>query len=1348
MGTRKRTGLLLAAAALAALLALGPRTAVPAAAADPCAAANEIVCENARPGTPQSVWDIDGAGDPTIQGFTTAMSVDAGETVRFKVKTDAAAYTLEIYRLGWYGGDGARLVTTVLPSAPLPQEQPECLSEPATGLVDCGNWGESASWAVPGDAVSGVYLARLVRADTGGDSHVVFVVRDDDGASDLIFQTADTTWQAYNRYGGNSLYVGSPAGRAYKVSYNRPFTTREYANPSWLFSGEYPLLRFIERNGYDVSYTTGVDSDLRGAELLEHRAFLSVGHDEYWSGQQRANVEAARAAGVHLAFFSGNEVFWKTRWEPGIDAEAATHRTLVSYKETAANAKIDPSPEWTGTWRDPRFSPPADGGRPENALTGTLFTVNSYREDALRVPADLGKLRLWRHTSVAALPSGTTATFPAGVLGHEWDEDVDNGHRPGGLFKLSSTTVSVDRKIQDHGSTYGPGTATHALTLYRHASGALVFGAGTVQWGWGLDAAHDTFSANPPRPPDSRLQQATVNLFADMGVRPGSLQAGLVAAAKSTDTTRPTSRITSPASGSSTGRGATVTISGTASDSGGAVGGVEVSVDGGATWHPASGRTSWSYKWVADGLGPMSIRSRAVDDSGNVEVPGACIVVDVTCPCSFWTSATLPATPATTDAQPVEVGVKFSTDVDGWITGVRFYKGSGNGGSHFGSLWRADGTLLARAFFTGETSTGWQTVAFDAPVPVTAGSAYVASYHAPLGRYALNLSFFAGAGFVNAPLRAPADGTVGGNGVYAYSPAPAFPSNAHLASNYWVDVVFHATQPADTTPPTVTALSPTSGSKTADTRALVTATFSEAVDPATVNSDTFELRDAAGALVAATVSWDGVLRRAVLDPVAPLPYSSGFTATVKGAPAGVHDRSGNPLASNRVWSFTTAGPPTCPCRLFPNSTRPAVEAGSDTQPVELGVKLRADLDGWISAVRFYKGAGNAGPHPVSLWTGDGRLLARTTAASETATGWQEVVFDGPVAVARDTTFVASYHAPVGRWPVTTGAFASGFDKAPLRALPDGAEGGNGVFRYGGPGGFPTESYAASNYLVDVVFHTTRPNDTRRPRIVSVVPAEGAVSAPVGGNVEVVFSEDMNPATISTSTVLLTAPGGVAVAAAVSYDAATRRAVLDPDAPLAYGTAYTARVRGGSTGVRDVSGNALQADKTWSFTTPMCPCSLFSVTAVPSTPSRPDDAAELGVAFRSEAAGSIRGIRFYKGAGNTGVHVGSLWTRDGILLARATFSGESASGWQQVLFDVPVPIAAGEVYVASYHAPNGGYAVDASFFAAAPFVNPPLEAVRDGAGSANGLYRYSSTPAFPTETHRSSNYWVDVVLALS
>ena len=252
---------------------------------------NAIVCENSKPGNPQSEWDVSGGGDPSIQGFATDISVDHGETVHFKIDTPSTAYHLDIYRMGYYGGDGARKVATVTPSASLPQAQPNCLDDTTTGLIDCGNWAESASWAVPADAVSGIYFAKLVRTDQPSDgSHIFFIVRDDASHSKLLFQTSDTTWEAYNQYGGRSLYSSDTGGpgtnpdRAYKVSYNRPLTVRGGIPEDSPFNAEYPMVRWLERNGYDVSYFTGVDSARFGSEILEHKTFLSVGHDEYWSG--------------------------------------------------------------------------------------------------------------------------------------------------------------------------------------------------------------------------------------------------------------------------------------------------------------------------------------------------------------------------------------------------------------------------------------------------------------------------------------------------------------------------------------------------------------------------------------------------------------------------------------------------------------------------------------------------------------------------------------------------------------------------------------------------------------------------------------------------------------------------------------------------------------------------------------------------------------------------------------------------------------------------------------------------------------------------------------------------------
>ena len=166
-----------------------------------------------------------------------------GQTESFKIDTTSSNYTIDIYRMGYYGGMGARKVASVTPLL-APQEQPNCLTNATTGLIDCGNWALSANWVVPTDAVSGIYFAKLTRVDNGGESHIVFVVRESDTAahhSDVVFQTSDTTWQAYNTYGGNSLYVGSPAGRAYKVSYNRPVTTRGTSAEDFVFNAEYPM---------------------------------------------------------------------------------------------------------------------------------------------------------------------------------------------------------------------------------------------------------------------------------------------------------------------------------------------------------------------------------------------------------------------------------------------------------------------------------------------------------------------------------------------------------------------------------------------------------------------------------------------------------------------------------------------------------------------------------------------------------------------------------------------------------------------------------------------------------------------------------------------------------------------------------------------------------------------------------------------------------------------------------------------------------------------------------------------------------------------------------------------------
>jgi hypothetical protein len=638
---------------------------------------NPIASENLKAGNPQSEWDLNPVnnGAAQVQGFTTPISVNRGDTVSFKIRIQApqypAAYTIDIYRIGYYGGAGARKVKTITGSQASPQ--PACNYDVTTGLVDCGNWSVTATWngiETNGQAVpSGIYIAKLSSPGLGA-SHMIFVLRDDSGCSDLLFQTADTTWQAYNIFTDLSNQNGTPKRislytnddwtqtqpaqpplppdsdiprRGYKVSYNRPFYIRDPdlngGQHSSFFNAEYPMVRWLEANGYNVSYFMGMDTDRFGAELLEHKVFVSVGHDEYWSAAQRANVEAARAAGVHLAFFAGNEIVWKIRWEND-------YRTMVCYKETHAGQKIDPSPSWTGTWRDALGGAPYDGNRPENGLLGNLFTTNIIGRERtgtspnpdhrISVSSEDGQLRLWRFTAARDILPGQSFSLPERTLGFEYDTDVDNGSRPSGVIRLATTDTVPWKLLVDAGSVYQfPAGLPHHITMYRHASGALVFSAGTIQWSWGLDCVHDRGDCSAYAAEIQKFEtarQATVNLFLDMGVTPQTPQGDLRTDVVPPDVSLPSSTVVAPTANAVVARGAVTNITGTAADAGGLVAAVEVSDDNGLRWHPATGRASWGSSWTASPSGRAQIRSRAIDDSANQEVPATAITVYVAHP--------------------------------------------------------------------------------------------------------------------------------------------------------------------------------------------------------------------------------------------------------------------------------------------------------------------------------------------------------------------------------------------------------------------------------------------------------------------------------------------------------------------------------------------------------------------------------------------------------------------------------------------------------------------------------------------------------------------------------------------
>ncbi|MBI1276754.1 MAG: DUF4082 domain-containing protein, partial [Anaerolineaceae bacterium] len=980
--------------------------------------ANEIVAENCLPGTPESQWDVSVTGGSTnIQGFATNMSVNHGSQIQFKIKTTSNNYRIDIYRMGYYGGNGARLVTTISPSVSLPQTQPTCLSNTSTGLIDCGNWAVSASWNVPSTAVSGIYFAKLVRQDsTSGSSHVWFVVRDDTGNSDILFQTSDATWVAYNNYGGNNFYQGSPDSRAYKLSYNRPITTMDPGPYSTPLNAEYAAVRWLEANGYDVSYFTNVDSARLGSAILSHKVFLSVGHDEYWSSEMRDNVTAARDAGVNLAFWSGNEIFWKTRWENSIDSSNTAWRTLVSYKETHANAKIDPTSTWTGTWRDPRsFNP--EGGNSEMRLTGTQFRVNGFASDPLQVPSTFKSMRFWRNTAVASLSNGSTYTSDDGILGYEWDESPNNEDRPPGLFYLSYTSIPVGgRYLIDYGSNYGDGTAIHQLTLYRANSGALVFSAGTVQWALGLEDSNTNGVGQSII--SNTIRQASVNLFADMGVQPYTLQAGLVAAAKSTDTSLPTTTITSPANGSQAALFANVTITGTAADTGGGVvAGVEVSVDNGATWLLANGYQNWSFVWSTENLGNNTIMARAIDDSGNKGNP-ASINVNVTSvtvtPTATPTFTTTPPTATfTPTSTPVSSGIvldtfnmangSISSNWTGNTSGFSIASNQlsvGSGGiiywnpTTFGADQEAFVTLSSinananeinlylkvqnNDYLNGVIEVWYQPQNNQIKVSTYSPSTTWVSY-SPI----LPVTFAAGDlfravatsnGMVHVYRNTTLLGSVdisnwafaGSTGKIALKMVNA--SGTTLddfgGGNYGAGVISTATStPTPTNTPTATATN--TATRTPTATATSTAT----------NTPTITATSTAGNTPTNTAT---------------------STATNTATNTATATATSTPSNTPTITLTPTPNPYNCPCTLFGTTVPGTTANGGDGGSVNLGMAFRAVANGYITGVRFYKGTTNTGTHNGYLWTSTGTQLGAVTFTGETASGWQVASFASPI----------------------------------------------------------------------------------------------------------------------------------------------------------------------------------------------------------------------------------------------------------------------------------------------------------------------------------------------------------------
>ena len=438
------------------------------------AAQNPIQAENSLPGTPG--WDdfASIAQQDAISGFASKTSVNHGDSIDFYVTTTAASFTIDIFRTGWYQGIGARLVQSLGTFPGVHQAIPA--PDPVTGMVSCDHWTKTTTLNVPSTWVTGVYLAKLT-ASNGNKSFIVFTVRDDGGTEPILFQTSVTTYQAYNAWGGISLYTNNtngsvyPYGHATKVSFDRPYDPLDGNGAGHFFAYEYPFIRWAESQGYNITYITDVDTATNVNPITNHRVYLSVGHDEYWSHSMRDNVTNAISQGVNAAFFSANTAYWQIRFEP--DSLGAANRVEVGYKDFATfNGKPGPDPQWnlnnsivTTNWR----SDPVN--LPENSFIGVMYQDQVNKDYAYVVQ----NASNWIYAGTGF----TNGTSVPGIVGYEYDKVWNNGFSPPGETVLSNSPVV--------GCCEGSGNSFSNSTLYTAPSGAQVFASGTIQWSWGLD---------------------------------------------------------------------------------------------------------------------------------------------------------------------------------------------------------------------------------------------------------------------------------------------------------------------------------------------------------------------------------------------------------------------------------------------------------------------------------------------------------------------------------------------------------------------------------------------------------------------------------------------------------------------------------------------------------------------------------------------------------------------------------------------------------------------------------------------------------------------------------------------
>ena len=442
-----------------------------------------VTAENAKPGTRD--WLLTKPSTHhEIEGFADHVSIDVGGAVNLFVSTTAPSFHVEAYRMGYYGGDQGRLVWT---SATTPGvAQPAFSLAPGTNMVE-DRW--PATMSVQTDPASwpqGQYLLKLV-ASTGFQSYIPLTIRDDTSAAAYEVDSDVTTWQAYNLYGGYDLYTGPKgfASRSRVVSFDRPYTIGTGSGD--FLGNELHVVSLVESLGLDVTYSTDVDLDLHPELVLAHRAFLSLGHDEYYSLAMRDGLQAARDRGVNLVFLGANAIYRHIRFEP---SALGPDRHEIDYKDAREdplsgkdNADVTPV-----AWRYPPNS------KPESVIIGDYYQCNPVTADM--VVSDAGS---WIFAG-AGVHDGMHL---AGLVGTEYDHYDPNVPGPRNVTILARSPL-----VCQHHGDYAD------MTYYTAPSGAGVFATGTLNWVPKLDPG----CAQPC--PGAVVTRVTENILAAFGAGP------------------------------------------------------------------------------------------------------------------------------------------------------------------------------------------------------------------------------------------------------------------------------------------------------------------------------------------------------------------------------------------------------------------------------------------------------------------------------------------------------------------------------------------------------------------------------------------------------------------------------------------------------------------------------------------------------------------------------------------------------------------------------------------------------------------------------------------------------------